>query len=143
MRFSRNAILTKFLPEVILTLTRLVGPLYFVGMLQNVAVYPDEKAVFYREHDDNAYSVEAFFLQYTLAEIPFEILTAILFAVLTVLAAGLHRTVSLFFIVVFNAFAIVNCGESVGIIFNTLFDHTGFAVNVTSVVLSVAILWVA
>lgn len=40
------------------------GPLYFVGMLQNVAVYPDEKAVFYREHDDNAYSVEAFFLQY-------------------------------------------------------------------------------
>ena len=114
------------------------APLYFVGMLQNVAVYPDEKAVFYREHDDNAYSVEAFFLQYTLAEIPFEVFTSILFAVLTVLAAGLHRTVSLFFIVAFNAFAIVSCGESVGIIFNTLFNHTGFAVNVTSVVLSVA-----
>ena len=114
------------------------APLYFVGMLQNVAVYPDEKAVFYREHDDNAYSVEAFFLQYTLAEIPFEVFTSILFAVVTVLAAGLHRTVSLFFIVAFNAFAIVSCGESVGIIFNTLFNHTGFAVNVTSVVLSVA-----
>ena len=114
------------------------APLYFVGMLQNVAVYPDEKAVFYREHDDNAYSVEAFFLQYTLAEIPFEVFTSILFAVLTVLAAGLHRTVSLCFIVAFNAFAIVSCGESVGIIFNTLFNHTGFAVNVTSVVLSVA-----
>ena len=114
------------------------APLYFVGMLQNVAVYPDEKAVFYREHDDNAYSVEAFFLQYTLAEVPFEIFTSLLFAVLTVLAAGLHRTASLFFIVAFNAFAIVSCGESVGIIFNTLFDHTGFAVNVTSVVLSIA-----
>ena len=112
--------------------------LYFVGMLQNVAVYPDEKAVFYREHDDNAYSVEAFFLQYTLAEIPFEVLTALVGAVLTVLAAGLHRSVSLFFIVAFNVFAIVNCGESVGIIFNTLFNHTGFAVNVTSVVLSIA-----
>ena len=114
------------------------APLYFVGMLQNVAVYPDEKAVFYREHDDNAYSVEAFFLQYTLAEIPFEVFTSLLFAVLTVLAAGLQRTVSLFFIVTFNAFAIVSCGESVGIIFNTLFNHTGFAVNITSVVLSVA-----
>lgn len=114
------------------------APLYFVGMLQNVAVYPDEKTVFYREHDDNAYSVEAFFLQYTLAEIPFEIATSLLFAVLTVLAAGLHRTASLFFIVAFNAFCIVNCGESVGIIFNTLFDHTGFAVNITSVVLSIA-----
>lgn len=114
------------------------APLYFVGMLQNVAVYPDEKAVFYREHDDHAYSVEAFFLQYTLAEIPFEVFTSLIFAVLTVLAAGLHRSASTFFIVAFNAFAIVNCGESVGIIFNTLFNHTGFAVNVTSVVLSIA-----
>jgi len=114
------------------------GPLYFVGMLQNVAVYPDEKAVFYREHDDNAYSVEAFFLQYTIAELPFEIFTSLLFAILAVFAAGLHRTVSLFFIVAFNAFCFVNCGESVGIIFNTLFNHTGFAVNVAFVVLSVA-----
>ena len=111
------------------------APLYFVGMLQNVAVYPNEKAVFYREHDDNADSVEAFFLQYTLAEIPLEIFTVLLF---TVLAAGLLRVASLFFIVAINAFAIVNCGESVGIIFNTLFNHTGFAVNVTSVVLSIA-----
>lgn len=112
--------------------------LYFVGMLQNVAVYPDEKAVFYREHDDGAYPVSAFFLQYTIAELPFEILTSLLFSVLTVLAAGLPRTVSLFFIVAFNAFAIVNCGESVGIIFNTLVTHTGFAVNLTSVILSIA-----
>ena len=110
--------------------------IYFVGMLQNVAVYPDEKAVFYREHDDAAYPVSAFFLQYTLAEIPFEIVTSLIFAVLTVLAAGLPRTAKLFFIVAFNCFGIVSCGESVGIIFNTLFAHTGFAVNLTSVLLS-------
>lgn len=112
--------------------------LYFVGMLQNVAVYPDEKQVFYSEHDDNAYSVEAFFLQYTLAEIPFEILTSLLFGLLTVFAAGLPRSAGLFFITAFNAFAIVSCGESVGIIFNTLVSHTGFAVSLTSIVLSVA-----
>jgi ABC-type multidrug transport system ATPase subunit/ABC-type multidrug transport system permease subunit len=112
--------------------------LYFVGMLQNVAVYPDEKQVFYSEHDDHAYSVEAFFFQYTIAEIPFEICTAILFAVLTVIAAGLPRSATLFFITAFNAFAIVSCGESVGIIFNTVVAHTGFAVSLTSIVLSVA-----
>lgn len=112
--------------------------LYFVGMLQNVAVYPDEKAVFYREHDDGAYPVSAFFLQYTLAEIPFEIVTSLIFAVLTVLAAGLPRTVTVFFIVAFNCFSIVSCGESIGIMFNTLVSHTGFAVNLTSVILSVA-----
>ena len=68
-------------------------------MPQNVAVYPDEEAVFYREHDDNVYSVETFFLQYTLAEISFEICTCLVFAVLMDLAVGLHRTASLFFIV--------------------------------------------
>ncbi|KAL8760729.1 MAG: hypothetical protein Q9184_003109 [Pyrenodesmia sp. 2 TL-2023] len=112
--------------------------LYFVGMLQNVAVYPPERDVFYREHADGAYTTSSFFLAYTLLELPFEILTAMLFALLTVIAAGLPRTVGLFFAAAFNCFAIVNCGESVGIIFNTLFSHTGFAVNVTSTVLSLA-----
>lgn len=115
-----------------------ITPLYFVGMLQCVAVYPSERDVFYREHDDHAYSVEAFFLQYTLAELPFEIFTSLLFGLLTVFAAGLPRTVTLYFVMVLNGFAIVNCGESLGIMFNTLFTHTGFAINVTSVVLSVA-----
>ena len=112
--------------------------LYFVGMLQNVAVYPDEKQVFYSEHDDNAYSLEAFFFQYTVAEIPFEIFTSLLFALLTVLAAGLPRSATLFFVTAFNIFAVVSCGESIGIIFNTLVSHTGFAVSLTSIVLSIA-----
>ncbi|KAL8695849.1 MAG: hypothetical protein Q9224_003117 [Gallowayella concinna] len=115
-----------------------IAALYFVGMLQNVAVYPTEKAVFYREHDDNAYSVASFFLTYTVLEVPFEILTSLLFALLIVIVAGLPRTLPLFFIVAFNCFAIVSCGESVGIMFSTLFAHTGFAVNVTSVFLSLA-----
>ncbi|ESZ90351.1 ABC transporter [Sclerotinia borealis F-4128] len=92
---------------------------YFVGMLQNVAVYPNEKDVFYRENDDGIYSVEAFFAQYTTLEIPFEIFTSLIFAILTDLAAGLPRNAQVFF-------------------FNTLFSHTGFAVNLTSVFLSIA-----
>ena len=114
--------------------------LYFVGMLQNVAVYPEEKQVFYHEHADRTYTPLSFFLSYTTAELPFEVLTSLLFALLTVLAAGLPRTAGLFFIVAFNAFAIVNCGESVGIVFNTLVpnNNTGFAVNLTSVILSIA-----
>ena len=111
---------------------------YFIGMLQNVAVYPQEKSVFYREYDDNAYSIEAFFIQYTLLEIPFEIISSLAFSAFFDLATGLPRTVSMFFIVAFNCFCVVSCGESVGIVFNTLFNHTGFSVNLTSVVLSVA-----
>ncbi|KAF2088527.1 ABC transporter-like protein [Saccharata proteae CBS 121410] len=115
-----------------------IVPLYVVGMLNNIAVYPFEKAVFYREHDDRAYSVEAFFAQYTAIEVPFEIVTALLFAVLADIACGLPRTVEVFFIVAYNGFCLINCGESMGIMSNTLFSHTGFAVNVTSLLLSIA-----
>lgn len=112
---------------------------YFIGMLQNIVVYPDEKQVFYREHDDNAYSVESFFLQYTLTEIPFEIFSSLIWSLLAILATGLPRTAPLFFVSTFSCFVIVSCGESIGIIFNTFVNHTGFAVSLTSIVMSIAI----
>lgn len=113
--------------------------LVFVGMLQNVSVYPFERDVFYKEHDDRAYGVTVFFIAYLTIEVPFEIVTSLIFAVLAVFAVGLSHTVKLFFIVTFNAFCITSCGESVGIFFNTLFTHTGFSVNVTSTILSIGV----
>ncbi|KAH7361758.1 ABC transporter [Plectosphaerella cucumerina] len=115
-----------------------VGTFYFIGMLQNVAVYPAERDVFYREDDDGVYGVGAFLASYTILEIPFELVSCLIFGVLTIFAVGFPRTVELFFIASFCCFAIVSCGESLGIMFNTLFGHTGFAVNLISVFLSVA-----
>lgn len=115
-----------------------VGPVYFIGMLQNVAVYPAEAASFAREHADGAVTPLGFLAQYTLLETPFDAVAALLFAVLADLAVGLPRTVEVYFVVAYNAFCVISCGESLGIAFNTLFPHTGFAVNVTSVFLSVA-----
>ena len=94
--------------------------------------------MFYRDYDDRIYGVEAFFLTYTALEVPFEIVSSLIFAVLTCLACGLERTAAVFFIITFNAFCIVSCGESLGIAFNSLFTHTGFSVNCMSVFLSVA-----
>ncbi|KAI5863743.1 P-loop containing nucleoside triphosphate hydrolase protein [Durotheca rogersii] len=111
---------------------------YFVGMLQNVAVYPAEREVFYREDDDAVYSVEAFLATYTLLEVPFEIVACLVFGVLADFAVGFPQTATLYFVNVFCCFGIVSCGESLGIMFNTLFNHTGFAVNVISILLSVA-----
>lgn len=115
-----------------------VGAFYFVGMLQNVAVYPAEREVFYREDDDAVYSVEAFLSTYTLLELPFEIVACLVFGVLADFAVGFPRTAEMYFVYVFCCFGIVSCGESLGIMFNTLFGHTGFAVNVISILLSVA-----
>ncbi|KAL7619738.1 hypothetical protein AAE478_010280 [Parahypoxylon ruwenzoriense] len=115
-----------------------VGAFYFVGMLQNVAVYPAEREVFYREDDDAVYSVEAFLATYTLLEVPFEIVTCLVFGVMADFAVGFPRTAPMYFVNVFCCFGIVSCGESLGIMFNTLFNHTGFAVNLISILLSVA-----
>lgn len=115
-----------------------IAPLYFVGMLNNIAVYPIERDVFYRDYDDRVYGVEAFFMAYISLTTPFEIVACIIFSILTVLACGLQRNAQIFFIITYNAFCITSCGESLGIAFNTLFTHTGFSVNCMSVFLSVA-----
>jgi len=115
-----------------------ISPLYFVGMLNNIAVYPVERDVFYRDFDDRIYGVEAFFATYISLTTPFEIISCIIFSLFTVLACGLERNASTFFIITYNAFCIVSCGESLGIAFNTLFTHTGFSVNCMSIFLSVA-----
>lgn len=115
-----------------------IAPLYFVGMLNNIATYPVERDVFYRDYDDRIYGVEAFFLTYISITTPFEIISCFVFAILAVLAVGLKRDAETYFIITFNAFCITSCGESLGIAFNTLFSHTGFSVNIMSVFLSVA-----
>ncbi|KAG5960110.1 hypothetical protein E4U57_000269 [Claviceps arundinis] len=115
-----------------------VGAFYFVGMLQNVAVYPPERDVFLREHDDGVYGVDAFLASYTLIEVPFEILSCLLYGVLATYAVGLPHTAPMLFVNTFACFGVVSCGESLGIIFNTLIGHTGFAVNIMGILLSVA-----
>lgn len=116
-----------------------IGSFYFVGMLQNVAVYPAERDVFYRENDDGVYGVESFLATYTLLELPFEVISCLVFGLLGDIAVGFPRTVEMYFVCVFCCFGIVSCGESLGIMFNTLFsDHTGFAVTAVSILLSVA-----
>ncbi|KAH8701578.1 hypothetical protein BGW36DRAFT_371135 [Talaromyces proteolyticus] len=112
--------------------------LYFIGMLQNISVYPPERDVFYREEADHCYSAETFILSYTLLEIPFEILASIIFGIIAAYAVNMERSVLMLFVASFNCFAIINAGESLGIMFCTLFDHVGFSVNVTSVVLSIS-----
>ncbi|KAL7924743.1 pleiotropic drug resistance protein [Trichoderma austrokoningii] len=115
-----------------------VGAFYFVGMLQNVAIYPTERDVFYREDDDGVYGVDAFLLSYTILEVPFEILSCLIFGILMCLAVGLPRTATMYFVSVFGCFGIVSCGESLGIMFNTVVSHIGFAVNIMGMFLSIA-----
>ncbi|KAK9448298.1 P-loop containing nucleoside triphosphate hydrolase protein [Limtongia smithiae] len=111
--------------------------LYFIGMLNNLAVYPSERDIFYREHDDGVYGVLPFVVNYLIFELPTEILNGLIFSALMVMVTGMHRDVGVFFVVAYGTLTIVNCGESIGIVFNTMFRTTGFAATMTSLVLTI------
>lgn len=109
-------------------------------MLQNLAIYPTERDVFYREELDGCYSTETFIISYTLLELPFTIVSSIMFGAVATYGAGLDRSIDVLFIGSFVAACLVTCGESLGIMFCTVFQHIGFSVNVTSVILSIGIM---
>ncbi|KAK0471076.1 P-loop containing nucleoside triphosphate hydrolase protein [Armillaria novae-zelandiae] len=114
-------------------------PLFFIGILQNVAVFPIERDFFYREYDDGVYSVEAFLASYAALELPFEIATALIYSLFVSISANLGRTVSIFFITALNGLCIVNAGESLGMIINTLLTQdTSLALSITNILMSVA-----
>ncbi|KAK0200263.1 P-loop containing nucleoside triphosphate hydrolase protein [Desarmillaria ectypa] len=114
-------------------------PLFFIGILQNVAVFPVERDFFYREYDDGVYSIEAFLTSYTFLELPFEIVTALIYSLFVSISANLGRTVSIYFITALNGLCIVNAGESLGMIMNIfLTQDTGLALNITNILMSIA-----
>ncbi|KIX01062.1 uncharacterized protein Z518_10128 [Rhinocladiella mackenziei CBS 650.93] len=116
-----------------------MSSMFFVGMLNSIAMYPPERDIYYHEDRDGTYALEAFFLYYAALEVPMELVASMIFSLLTVFAVGLPRTVSQYFLMAYSAFCVVSCGESFGILFLTVFSHTGLAVSVMSVALSISV----
>lgn len=117
-----------------------MSSMFFVGMLNAIAMYPSERDLYYQESGrDGAYTLASFFFYYGALEVPMELVASVLFALLTVFAVGLPRTAGQLFLMAYAAFCVVSCGESFGILFLTVFSHTGLAVSVMSVVLSISI----
>jgi len=113
-----------------------IAPILFTGMLNCIAVFPTERNVFYREKADGTYSSEAFLASYMVNEIPFELVTTMVYTSIVMPAIGLQHTPDRFFSFFFVIWCLVFSGESFGIIFCGIFYQIGFSVTVTSVVLS-------
>lgn len=110
--------------------------LFFVGMLNAITLYPGDLDLFLQEHSDGLYGVEAFLTAYTLTELPLEVLGALLLSVLVVFATRLSDEAEVYFVIAFTSFAVINCGESLGIVFLSFIRHTALAISIMSVVLS-------
>ncbi|KAL2825826.1 P-loop containing nucleoside triphosphate hydrolase protein [Aspergillus cavernicola] len=114
--------------------------LLFAGLLQCIAIFPTQRDLFSNEMSDNCASVTAFLIHYTILDLPFEIITATVFGSLTSFAAGLGRTIPMFLTCIASAICLTNCGESMGIIFCSLFKtHTGFALSLCSVLIATSL----
>ncbi|KAF1969489.1 putative ATP-binding cassette transporter, partial [Bimuria novae-zelandiae CBS 107.79] len=105
-------------------------------ILQHIAVCPSERDLFVREHLEDCYRAASFIAAYTVLEIPFTTFTSLIFGIISAYAIDFKRAPAMIFILVLCAFCVVACGESLGIIFNRFFDHTGFALVLACVVLS-------
>lgn len=65
-----------------------------------------------------------FLVQYTCLELPTEIFTALVSGAIFTFGPPIKRTFTMFLVSSFNIFAILNCGESLGIILLSFFDNT-------------------
>jgi ABC-type multidrug transport system ATPase subunit len=110
--------------------------LFFVGMLNAIAIYPSDLDLFLQEFGDSLYGAEAFLTSYTLIELPLEMLGASLLSLLVVFATKLSERFEVYLVIAYTSFAIINCGESLGIMFLSFIEHTALALSVMSVVLS-------
>lgn len=62
-----------------------------------------------------------------------------LFSALIVFVCGLPRNASMYFAMFATGFISINCGESIGIFFNSVFKHMEVATNVLSNLIIIAV----
>lgn len=113
--------------------------LYFVGFVNNISLYPFERDLFYQEYRDGIYGVTEFGISYLLNELPTEIIPCFFFSALIVFVCGLPRNASMYFAMFATGFISINCGESIGIFFNSVFKHMEVATNVLSNLIIIAV----
>ncbi|KAI5961410.1 uncharacterized protein KGF55_004033 [Candida pseudojiufengensis] len=113
--------------------------LYFIGLINNISLYPKERDIFYQEYKDGLYGVNEFILSYLINELPGEIIPTLIFSALIVFPIGLPRNPAMYFGMFFSCFASINIGESLGIIMLSIFDHLGVATNILGILMTIAV----
>ncbi|KAI1317208.1 hypothetical protein EDD11_008900 [Mortierella claussenii] len=120
-----------------LGLLQQTSPIVFSGMLNNVAIYPFERDIAYREISDGGYSATSFFMSFLVNEVPLEIFGSLGVTVFMLVITRMKTTVLTFFSFWLIMFGYINTGESIGSAFSTFATHAGFNITVMSAVISV------
>lgn len=111
----------------------------FVGMLNAVAIFPQERNLFYHEYVSSPYSASTFLLAFLMVELPFEIFASLLYSVIVNVGFNMQTSPRIFFEFFLTILALTNAGESVGIAFAAIFEDVGLSVNLISTALSLMV----
>ncbi|KAG0031880.1 hypothetical protein BGZ81_000393 [Podila clonocystis] len=113
------------------------APVVFSGMLNNVAMYPFERDIAYREISDGGYSSTSFFFSFLVNELPLEMVGSLGVTLFMLVLTRMQTTVLTFFSFWVIMFGYINTGESIGIAFSTLVSHAGLNIAVMSAVIAI------
>ncbi|KAJ7456457.1 P-loop containing nucleoside triphosphate hydrolase protein [Mycena latifolia] len=112
----------------------------FVGLISGIAVFPQDRQLFMHEYRSSAaYSCTTLILAYSLMEIPFQFLAALLYGVFMNVAVGMQTSPRIYFEYVVTIWALQSFGESIAVIFASFFDAMGIAVSLVSTTLSMVV----
>lgn len=109
----------------------------FAGTLNNLAIFPTERDVFFRESADRLYSALPFLAAYTSLEVCMELLTSALGGLLVIYVTGLENSVEALGTYMFMGFVCQFNGESIGIALNVVVSNAGFSVNAINAVCTI------
>ena len=92
-----------------------------MGMFGTLLTFEAERFVFLREQGDKSYGVIPYFLSKTFVEVPFQILNAIFFTLLTYFAVGYNAEITHFLFYSMTLSLLVVCAGSFGFLFSAAF----------------------
>lgn len=118
------------------------GSLFFITMnisfnaIQNVIlIFPDERPVFLREVNNNMYKTSPYFWAKIISELPFSIMTPVIFGCIVYYAIGYNPAVENFLIFLTILVLIYNASSGYSLIISASFSDKQLAVTLTPVLI--------
>ncbi|GAA5921109.1 hypothetical protein JCM3775_004094 [Rhodotorula graminis] len=120
-------------PQTRVGLLQETTALPFVGMLSCLAIFPFERALYFHEFKSSArHSATTFLAAYTVQETITSLVSSLPWAIVFIYGMNLQQGGRRFVEFWISSWALLSCGESIGIIFSALTTNGGLAVSLVS-----------
>ncbi|CDZ97680.1 Pleiotropic drug resistance proteins (PDR1-15), ABC superfamily [Phaffia rhodozyma] len=115
-----------------------VNAMPFVGLLNGIAIFPQDRNLFFHEYRSSAtYSAFTFIVAYTFFELSMTVFASFFYGLLMNVAVGLQTSYRIYIEFCVSIWAILSFGESISICLASFASETGLAVSYISTVLAV------